>query len=119
VWTLRLNLVRNPGSAFGLGRGIGPLLGVLAFVMVVVLVRLGKVVSTRPMALALGAVLGGAVGNLIDRALRPGRGVLGGHVIDFIDFQWWPVFNVADMGIVLGGIALALCVWQAPTGEEP
>jgi signal peptidase II len=118
VWTLRLNLVRNPGSAFGLGRELGPLLAVVAFVMVIVLIRIGKVVSTRPTAVALGAVLGGAVGNLLDRIFRPGRGVLGGHVIDFIDLQWWPVFNIADVGIVLGGIALALLLWRSPTGGE-
>ena len=58
--------------------------------------------------IAVGAVAGGAVGNLLDRLLRDGSGFLGGHVIDFIDLQWWPVFNVADMAITLGAITLAL-----------
>jgi signal peptidase II len=117
VWTLRLNLVRNPGSAFGLGRGIGPLLAVVAFVMVVVLIRLGKVVSTRPTAVALGSVLGGAIGNLLDRLFRPGRGILGGYVVDFVDLQWWPVFNVADSAIVVGAILLFVLQWREPDPE--
>ena len=113
VWTLRLNLVRNPGSAFSIGRSLGPLLGVLAVAVVLVLVRIGRVVSNVPTAIALGLVLGGATGNLIDRVFRDGHGFLGGHVIDFIDFQWWPVFNVADMGIVIGGVLLALLASRA------
>ena len=56
-------------------------------------------------ALGLGLVLGGALGNLADRALRgPG---LSGHVVDFIDLHWWPVFNVADSAIVIGAVLLA------------
>jgi signal peptidase II len=113
VWTLRLNLVRNPGSAFSIGRSLGPMLGVLAVIVVLVLVRVGRVVSSLPTAIALGLVLGGAAGNLIDRLFRDGHGFLGGHVIDFIDFQWWPVFNVADMGIVIGGVLLALLASRA------
>lgn len=108
VWTLRLNLVRNPGAAFSTGTGLGPVLGVLAVVIVLVLVRLGRVSRTPAMVAAIGAVLGGAVGNLLDRAFRDGSGhFLGGHVVDFIDVQWWPVWNVADMAIVLGAIGLA------------
>ncbi len=111
VWTLRFNLVRNSGAAFSTGRGLGPLLGLGAVVVVVVLIRLGRVYRSPGTALALGAVLGGAVGNLIDRAVREGSGrFLGGYVIDFIDVQWWPVWNVADMAIVCGGIALAWLV---------
>jgi len=108
VWTLRLNLVRNPGSAFSMGRSLGPLLAVVAVVVVLVLVRVGRMVSSTPTAIGLGLVLGGALGNLVDRAFRDGHGFLGGHVVDFIDFQWWPVFNVADMGIVVGGLLLVL-----------
>jgi signal peptidase II len=108
VWTLRLNLVHNSGSAFSLGRGLGPLLGVLAVIVVLVLVRMGRLFNSRATSLALGAVLGGAIGNLLDRAFRDGGGgILGGYVVDFIDFQWWPVFNVADMAIVCGAIGLA------------
>ena len=114
-WTLRFNLVFNSGSAFSLGQGLGPVLGVLAVVVVVALVRVGRLVSNLPTAIALGMVLGGAVGNLADRLFRSdGEGFLGGHVVDFIDFQWWPVFNVADIGIVVGGLLLVLVAMRVP-----
>jgi signal peptidase II len=117
VWTLRFNLVRNPGAAFSTGRGLGPVLGVLAVVMVVVLLRIGRM-STSPLTtIATGLVLGGALGNLTDRVFRDGGGFLGGHVVDFIDLQWWPVFNVADMAVVVGGILLAFTFARAP--ESP
>ena len=108
VWTLRLNLVFNSGAAFSTGRGLGPVLGVFAVIIVFVLVRMGRLYNSPAMAVALGAVLGGALGNLLDRAFRGGSGgFLGGHVVDFVDFQWWPVFNVADIAIVCGAIGLA------------
>ena len=66
----------------------------------------------------LGLVLGGAVGNLIDRFFRPGDGFLAGHVIDFIDFQWYPVFNIADIGVVCGGILVVLLLRKTMTGDE-
>jgi signal peptidase II len=117
VWTLRFNLVYNSGAAFSTGRGLGPLLGIAAVVIVIVLIRLGRVFRSPGTAVALGAVLGGAIGNLLDRALRDGSGsVLGGYVIDFIDVQWWPVWNVADMAIVCGGISLA---WLASRVSDP
>ena len=60
------------------------------------------------MAVATGLVVGGAIGNLLDRALREGDGFLGGGVVDFIDLQWWPIFNVADTAIVVGAVLLFL-----------
>jgi len=59
-------------------------------------------------AVALGLVLGGAFGNLIDRLCRD-PGFLRGAVVDFIDLQWWPVFNVADASVV-GGAVLLVCL---------
>jgi signal peptidase II len=119
VWTLRFNLVRNAGAAFSTGRGLGPLLGVLAVIVVVVLVRYGRMAATRPTAIGMGLVLGGAIGNLVDRAFRSGGGFLGGHVVDFVDLQWWPVFNVADAAIVIGGILLAFTFATAPEDAPP
>ncbi len=108
--SLRFNLVHNSGSAFSIGRGLGPFLGVFAVVVVLLLVRMGRVLRSIPTAAALGTILGGAVGNLSDRLLRGGGGgFLGGYVVDFVDLQWWPVFNVADMGIVCGVLGLAWC----------
>jgi signal peptidase II len=115
VWTLRLNLVRNSGAAFSTGRGLGPVLGVVAVIVVFLLVRYGRMASSSPTAAGIGLVLGGAVGNLADRAFRSGDGFLGGHVVDFVDLQWWPVFNVADAAIVIGGLVLAFTLAR---GEE-
>jgi len=109
VWTLRLNLTLNDGAAFGLGgSGLGPVIGVLAVVVVVVLVRAGRLEANRTVHVALGLVAGGALGNLVDRAFRAGDGFMGGAVVDFIDLQWWPIFNVADMALVCGVIVLFL-----------
>jgi signal peptidase II len=49
-----------------------------------------------------GVVLGGVLGNVMDRIFRKGDGFLSGEVVDFIDFQWWPIFNFADMALVTG-----------------
>jgi signal peptidase II len=59
-------------------------------------------------------VLGGALGNLVDRAFRAGDGILGGHVVDFVDLQWWPVFNVADTALWVGIGLLVLSSWREP-----
>jgi signal peptidase II len=111
VWTLQFNLVRNTGAAFSLGGGAGAIIAPVALVVVVALLWQGRSVSSRLGAVALGMVLGGALGNLLDRALRGDGGFMQGAVVDFIDLQWWPVFNVADMGVVIGGILLALVYW--------
>ena len=104
-WTLRLNLSFNSGAAFGLGRGVAPIVLGLGIVMVVALLGLGRMAAERWMAaVALGLLLGGAMGNLADRLFRDH----GGAVVDFIDFQWWPIFNVADIGITLGAALMVL-----------
>jgi signal peptidase II len=108
-WTLRFNLAFNTGASFSLGRGsgAGPWIALVAVAVVGVLAWQGRNVQRKSTAVALGLVIGGAAGNLIDRAFRAGdAGFLHGAVVDFIDFQWWPVFNVADMGVVLGALAL-------------
>jgi signal peptidase II len=102
VWKLQLRLVRNPGTAFSLGEGKGPLLGVVACVVVVVLVRLARQPRSLTSAVGIALILGGAVGNVVDRIVRSPHGFLKGHVVDFIDFKFWPVFNVADMGVTCG-----------------
>ena len=112
-WTLRLHLVRNTGAAFSRGEGLGPLLSLLVLVVIVLVVRQGAKTGDRVALLAVGAIVGGAVGNLVARALRSGDGFLGGAVVDFVDFQWWPVFNVADATIVIAGGLLAWRSWGA------
>ena len=118
VWTLRLNLSFNSGAAFGIGRGLAPLLVVIGVVIVLVLVGMGRSAgATLPTVVAFGLVLGGASGNLIDRLVRDH----GGAVVDFIDLQWWPVFNVSDAAITCGAILLvftaSLLDRRRPTSE--
>jgi signal peptidase II len=107
VWTLRFNLAYNTGMAFSSGNGLGPLVPILALaVVVVLLITVGR--SSSPWSVvAVGLVIGGAVGNVTDRLLR-GEGGLHGAVVDFIDLQWWPIFNVADIAVVVGGGLLVL-----------
>jgi signal peptidase II len=108
VWTLRLNLVFNTGAAFSQGEGLGPIIGLLAGAVALALLWSGRTVPTPLGAVAVGLVLGGAAGNLVDRAFRAGDGILGGAVVDFIDPQWYPVFNVADIAVVCGALLLLL-----------
>jgi signal peptidase II len=117
-WTLRLNYSENNGMAFGRMQGMGPVIAVVAMVIVVVLLISLKHSPSRTADVAVGLVLGGAVGNLIDRLFR-GSGWLRGAVVDFIDFQWFPIFNVADMGITIGGALLVLSSWRAGTQPSP
>ena len=63
--------------------------------------------SSRLSLVAVGMVMGGAAGNVADRLFR-GRGWLHGSVVDFIDLRWWPVFNVADIGVTVGGVLLVI-----------
>jgi signal peptidase II len=107
-WTYQ----RNPGSAFGLFQHIPVLFTILAAVIAVVIVVRARRVHDRLAAFALGLVLGGAVGNLVDRIARP-PGVFRGRVIDFIDFHWWPVFNVADSAVVIGAVLLLIASFRS------
>jgi len=110
VWTLRLALTQNTGSAFSFATGSGPLIAIIALGIVGFLLWTGRSVTTRSGAVALGLIAGGALGNLADRVFR-GAGLLRGGVIDFIDLRWWPVFNVADAAIVVGAILLLVLTW--------
>ena len=117
IGSLRFHLERNSGGAFSLNQGRGGIVAVGALAVVLVVLWIGRTVQTKPGALAVGLVIGGAVGNLVDRAVREGSGFLGGRVIDFIDLQWWPVFNVADMAVSIGGILLVLVSTREPARE--
>ncbi|HWC72169.1 MAG TPA: signal peptidase II [Actinomycetota bacterium] len=108
----------NPGGAFSLGQDV-PWFFVGASLIVSVLIVVTAFRHTNVVtALALGLVLGGALGNLTDRFARGAR--FTGQVVDFIDVQIWPVFNVADSAVVIGAIVLAVgsFVGERPTGAE-
>ena len=114
-WTLRFNLAVNFGASFSLGAGFGAWIGLVALVVVGVLVWKGGSVRTRLGAVALGMIVGGALGNVLDRAFRGDEGFFHGGVIDFIDLQWWPIFNVADIGVVCGAILLVISTLRDTT----
>jgi signal peptidase II len=116
---LALRLVYNPGAAFGINVGASSrwVFMVLAIIALVVLGAMVRQTSTnhRFRLITLGLVCGGAVGNLVDR-ITSARGV-----VDFIDV-WigkfhWPTFNVADMAVSCGAIALALVLWSEANQE--
>jgi signal peptidase II len=102
---ITLRLTTNSGGAFSMGDR-APLLFAIAAIVVSIAIA-ATAFRERPTAhaVALGLILGGAVGNLLDRATRGPR--LTGRVVDFIDPHVWPVFNVADASIVCGAILLA------------
>lgn len=103
VGSLRLKLVFNDRAAFSLGGGGNTtVIAVIGLVVVSVIVHMGLRADRRLWALGLGIVLGGALGNLSDRAFRAGDGFLGGRVVDMVDLQWWPVFNLADAALWVG-----------------
>ncbi|MET3805013.1 signal peptidase II [Nakamurella sp. UYEF19] len=107
-----LSLFRNAGAAFSTATGVTWLLALVAIAVVVVIIRMASKLRSTAWAIALGLVLGGAIGNLIDRIFRS-PGFLRGHVVDFIslfepDGRHFAVFNVADSGITLGAVALVI-----------
>ncbi len=107
----------NPGAAFSMFQDGGTLLGVAALVAVGVI--LWSVRQPRPTleVVGLGLIMGGAVGNLVDRIAR-GEGLLDGHVIDWIQFPNFPVFNLADSGITVGVVLMIIAAWQASRQAE-
>ena len=109
-WTLRFNLSYNTGMAFSRGQNFGPIIGVIALIVVVVLLLMLKRQPGRLTDVAVGMIVGGAIGNVIDRLFRQEAWFRGG-VVDFIDFQWFPIFNIADIGVTVGGALLVLASW--------
>jgi signal peptidase II len=105
---LYLTHLRNVGAAFTFAQGFTILFTLIAVVVAVVILRTARRLYSTGWAVALGLVLGGAVGNLLDRIFRA-PGFLRGGVVDFLslfgpDGHVWPAFNVADSAIVCGGI---------------
>ena len=110
VWRLDLALSINTGSAFSQFRGATPLLVAIALALVAVLCALVWRAPTAGRAAVLGLILGGALGNLADRFFRDTHG----GVIDFVEFHFWPTFNVADACITVGCILLAVSLLRGP-----
>jgi signal peptidase II len=115
--TVELRLSRNPGGAFSLLTGFTPLLAVLAVIVAVILVRVAQRMTDPVMVVALSLVLGGAVGNLLDRIFRA-PGFLRGEVIDFVRIGEFPTFNVADSAITIGAVLLVIWGWRDRDGRD-
>lgn len=104
---LRLAAIRNAGAAFGFGEAFTIIFTVIAAAVIVVIARLARKLRSLPWAIALGLLLGGALGNLTDRIFRA-PGVFEGAVVDFIAPKHFAVFNLADSAIVCGGILIVI-----------
>ena len=102
-----LTLVHNTGMAFGLFKDYGIVFIVIPIIAIILLVfniyyyRRNNEALSRTYIVAFSLILGGAIGNLIDR-------IRYGHVIDFLDFRVWPVFNIADSAITIGAVIIAI-----------
>ncbi|PKW07240.1 signal peptidase II Aspartic peptidase. MEROPS family A08 [Streptomyces sp. 1222.5] len=104
---LELHAIRNPGAAFGFGAAFTIIFTLIAAAVIVVIIRLARKLYSFPWAVALGLLLGGALGNLTDRIFRA-PGIFEGEVVDFIAPKGFAVFNLADSAIVCGGILIVL-----------
>lgn len=104
---LRFVAVRNPGAAFGMGEAFTVIFTCIAAAVIVVIIRLARKLYSLPWAIALGLLLGGALGNLTDRIFRS-PGVFEGAVVDFIAPAHFAVFNLADSAIVCGGFLIVI-----------
>ena len=111
-WTLQFNLVFNSGMAFSQGQDSGRIIGLLAIGVVVGLLMSLRKPMTRVTIIGTGLLVGGACGNILDRMFR-GNGWMSGAVVDFIDLQWFPVFNVADSAVTIGAGFLILGAFSA------
>jgi len=102
-------LTRNPGAAFSVGTSYTVVLTLIALAVVVYIARTARKLRSLGWAITLGLLLGGALGNLTDRLLRS-PGFFRGYVVDWIAVvpRYWPIFNIADSCIVIGGILTVL-----------
>ena len=116
VWKLDLELTYNSGASFGLGRGWAPVIGGAAVAAVVLLLSAVRRVRSDALTVALGLVIGGALGNLTDRVVGNHHGA----VVDFIALHFWPTFNVADSCVVVGAVTAAIIVSRRnPASPNP
>jgi signal peptidase II len=115
VGPISLRLAYNTGVAFSIGAGWAlPIVLVVLVVLAGLLRAFRRSVDEAGVAVALGLVLGGALGNLADRLFR-GHG---GAVVDFVRVGFWPTFNLADASIVCGAVLLAFSIWRRPSGRR-
>jgi signal peptidase II len=122
---LTLRESRNSGAAFSIGTSMTVVFTLIAVGVIVFIVRTSRRIYSLPWAVALGLLLGGAMGNLGDRIFRA-PGPFRGWVVDWIELPHWPVFNLSDSAIVCGGVLMVLIAargyridGKAQGGESP
>ena len=114
LWRVfRITHITNSGAAFGMFPDQGNFFIIIAVVVALAIVLYYRYLPTGSwlVRLSLGLQLGGAIGNLLDR-------IRFGHVVDFVDIGFWPIFNVADLAIVTGVGILAYCLWHDDPGAH-
>ena len=111
VGSLRFNLAFNKGMAFSQATGAGPIIGALGFVVIIAIVLWLRRSAQGLAAISAGMIVGGAIGNLVDRLLR-GDAWLRGAVVDFVDLQWFPIFNLADSAISVGAMLMIIASFR-------
>jgi len=116
---LQFTYTRNPGAAFSFGIGYTVIFSLIAVGVVVAIARVARSLYSLPWAIALGLLLGGALGNLTDRIVRS-PGFLRGWVVDFIQFPHFAIFNLADSAISVGGVLMVLLAFRGlhPDGTD-
>ena len=104
---LGIRLIYNPGAALSIASGYTWILTIVVVIVVVFIIRAIGRLGSRGWAVSLGLLLGGAVGNLVDRLVRE-PGFARGHVVDFIDYAGFFVGNVADIAVVVAAVLIAV-----------
>ena len=99
----QLTLVRNSGAAFSFATGATIFLSVFGVIVLAAIFYYSPRITSKGWAVVLGLVMGGIIGNLVDRIFRE-PGVLRGHVIDWMQLPHWPIFNIADSAIVIAAV---------------
>ena len=115
---LKFSFVRNPGAAFSLGTSVTWVFTLIAIAVSITILIVSKSVTNRPWAIALGGLLGGAVGNLIDRIFRSTE-VFQGHVVDFNSVPNYPMFNISDSAVVVSAIAMVVLSFRGVDYQTP
>lgn len=113
---LTLTFLRNSGAAFGLAQGYTAVLALVMIVVIIVIIRMARRLASTGWAVALGLLLGGALGNLTDRMFRE-PGPFRGAVVDFLELPNWPVFNIADTGITCAAVLIVLLTFRGVSVE--
>jgi len=115
---LKFSFVRNPGAAFSVGTSVTWVFTLIAIAVSIAILLISRNVTNKPWAIALGGLLGGAVGNLIDRIFRSPE-IFQGHVVDFISVPNYPMFNISDSAVVVSAIAMVILSLRGVEYQTP